>query len=134
MCMHAHTHTGEWCDFICSVKLYPDFQLHGGSFLILILLLGPCTMRMWAALPTFWRYMLPPSSWLNWKGWVGVYIYIGFGPTDPWGKGRSCCPVQTNRDSGLPQSAFLPTFVWCKDPEVEIALNYTSLSSSQTVV
>jgi hypothetical protein len=39
--MHTHTHAGDkLCEFICSVNLYPDFELSGGSFLMMFFSFG----------------------------------------------------------------------------------------------
>jgi hypothetical protein len=44
---------------------------------MLIFFLGCYTIWLWAMLPMFHRYMLPPSSGLNCIGlWVAVYVFI----------------------------------------------------------
>jgi hypothetical protein len=74
---HSNGEHTVYCSTICEFAFIwgLDFHLLNTiSFFTLIISFGCHTVCMWAMLPTFRRYMLPPFSWSKCVGWWLCYV------------------------------------------------------------
>jgi hypothetical protein len=63
--MRMHICSDKWCDFISSMKLYPDFLLHGCSFLTLISTFGSLHLGDVDSIASVLEVHAASSSWLK---------------------------------------------------------------------